>query len=66
MEDPKDKYPFYVVYKYAKIRDTFIVGFNTDVEADEFQQSLLKKKDIVRCEIFGHLPKEFRRYNAPK
>lgn len=34
----------YVVYKYLNIRDTFIVGFDTDIEADVFQQSLLKKK----------------------
>ncbi len=53
----KDKY--YVVYKYRQLRDTFIVSFDSDVKADEFQKSLLKKPDICRCEIFGHLPKEF-------
>lgn len=55
---PKVWFPFYVVYKYSFAKSTYIVGFSTDLAADAFQKELLTKKDIVRCEIFGHYPLE--------
>lgn len=62
-DTPKDKlpkvwFPFYVVYRYKWCTSTFIVGFLDDTVADAFQKELLIKKDIIRCEIFGHYPLE--------
>lgn len=58
---PKVWFPFYVVYRYSYSKYTSIVGFYTDVAADEFQKELLTKQDVVRCEIFGHYPLELLR-----
>lgn len=55
---PRIWFPFYVVYKYNWTDSTYIVGFESDVEADKFQTETLNKKDLVRCEIFGHYPRE--------
>lgn len=55
---PRIWFPFYVVYKYNFSESTYIVGFETDLSAATFQEELLKKKDIVRAEIFGHFPRE--------
>lgn len=48
--------PFYVVYKYAWAKNTYIVGCETDEAAAKLQQDLLTHKDIIRCEMFGHYP----------
>lgn len=56
---PKEWFPFYVVYQFGWLLDrTYIIGFTSDVEAAKMQEEFLKKKDIVRCEIFGHFPVE--------
>jgi hypothetical protein len=55
---PRVWFKHYVVYKYSWAESTYIVGFDSDQKADEFQTELLKKRDIVRCEIFGHYPLE--------
>jgi len=54
---PKFWFPFYVVFKYNWWKSTYIVGFETDIEADAFQNEMLNKKDLERCEIFGHYPR---------
>lgn len=54
-------YPIYVVYVYAQIDRTYIVGFESDVEAEKFQTELLNRKQgatVTRAEIFGHYPLE--------
>lgn len=53
---PREWSPFYVVYKYAWAKSTYIVGFETDVSAEKFQTEILTHKDITRAEIFGHYP----------
>lgn len=55
---PRIWFPFYVVYMYSFSETKFIVGFDSDVKAAEFQMELLKKKDTTRAEIFGHYPRE--------
>lgn len=60
---PKTWFAFYVVYKYGWAKNTFIVGLDTDSQADELQKDLLTHKDIVRCEIFGHYPLELLKEN---
>lgn len=55
---PKVWFPFYVVYKYQWCSSTFIVGFESDVKAAEFQEEILKKNAVTRCELFGHYPRE--------
>lgn len=56
---PKIWFPLYVVYKYTYCSSgTYIIGFETDELADKFQNELLAKKEIARCEIFGHYPLE--------
>lgn len=55
---PRVWFPFYVVYKYEWAKSTSIVGFDTDIEADRFQNEILGHKQIIRCEIFGHYPRE--------
>lgn len=54
---PRVWYSHYVVYKY-NWSNTYIVGFNSDVEAHQLQTDLLRNKELVRCEIFGHYPRE--------
>ena len=54
-------YPIYVVYQYAQIDRTYIVGFDSDVAAGQFQKELLDRKQgstVVRAEVFGHYPLE--------
>lgn len=48
----------YVVYKYNWWKNTFIVGCNSDLAADQIQKDILKNKDLERCEIYGHYPLE--------
>lgn len=49
---------YYVVYKYEWAKSTYIVGFDSDIEADRFQREILGHKQIIRCELFGHYPRE--------
>lgn len=55
---PREWFPFYVIYKYNWAKSTSIVGFGTDLEADRFQQEMLTHRNLERCEIFGHYPRE--------
>lgn len=55
---PKRWFTHYVVYKYSWSESTYIVGMDSDVDADRLQNDLLTHKDLVRCEIFGHYPLE--------
>lgn len=55
---PRVWFKHYVVYKYSWSESTYIVGLDSDVDADRLQNDLLMHKDLVRCEIFGHYPLE--------
>jgi hypothetical protein len=55
---PKVWFTHYVVYKYSWAESTYIVGTNSDVDADRLQNDLLTHKDLIRCEIYGHYPLE--------
>ena len=55
---PRVWFKHYVVYKYSWSESTYIVGLDSDVDADRLQNDLLTHKDLVRCEIFGHYPLE--------
>lgn len=51
-------YPIYVVYRYNFSESTYIVSFECEQKADAFQNETLAKPHTVRCEIFGHFPRE--------
>jgi hypothetical protein len=55
---PRNWFPFYIVYKYSWCDSTFIVSADTDVAAAKLQEEILRNKEIERCEIFGHYPRE--------
>lgn len=55
---PRVWFKFYVVYKFSWSESTFILGYNTDVEAHAMQEQILAKPELTRCEIFGHFPRE--------